>query len=132
MENFSLRIQIISIVVSILLLIYSSRLIIKGKLRVEYSIFWIILTCILVIFSFWRDGLEFFSDLLGVYEAPNLVFIVSIFGVFVYLLHFSIVISKLRENNKKQTQEIALLKEKLSKLLDEPVQSDNNCGKGEF
>lgn len=118
MENFSVRIQIISIIVSVLLLLYSSRLIIKGKLRVEYSIFWILLTCVLVLFSFWRDGLEFFSGLFGVYDAPNLVFIASIFGIFIYLLHFSIVISKLRDNNKKLSQDIALLNEKLNKMIE--------------
>ncbi|NLA25193.1 MAG: DUF2304 domain-containing protein [Bacteroidales bacterium] len=115
MDSFSIRIQIISIIVSVLLLFFSGRLIVKGKLRVEYSIFWFALTVILVVFSFWRDGLEFFSKLLGVYEAPNLVFLVAIGSVFLYLLHFSIVISKLKDDNRKLAQDIALLKEKIEK-----------------
>ena len=107
-----IRIQIIAIVVSILFLLYIVHLIVKGKLREEYSIVWIVCTIILVLFSFWRDGLAVVSDLVGVYSPPNLVFIAAIFAVFIYLLHLSVVISKLQSQNKQLAQDVALLKEK--------------------
>ena len=107
------RIQIIAIATSILFLLYIVRLIIKGKLREEYSIVWIVCTIILVVFSFWRDGLAVVSDLVGVYSPPNLVFIAAIFAVFIYLLHLSVVVSKLHSQNKQLAQDIALLKEKM-------------------
>ena len=106
------RIQAIAIVTSILFLLYIVRLIIKGKLREEYSIVWIVCTIILIVFSFWRDGLAVVSELVGVYSPPNLVFIAAIFAVFIYLLHLSVVISKLQSQNKQLAQDIALLKEK--------------------
>ena len=107
------RIQIIAIATSILFLLYIVRLIIKGKLREEYSIVWIVCTIVLVLFSFWRDGLAVVSDLVGVYSPPNLVFIAAIFAIFIYLLHLSVVVSKLHSQNKQLAQDIALLKEKL-------------------
>ena len=59
MDNLvSMRIQIISIIVSLAFLFYVSRLIIRGKLREEYAIFWVIGTIILIVFSFWRNGLD--------------------------------------------------------------------------
>ncbi len=109
------RIQIIAIAISILFLLYIVRLIIKGKLREEYSIVWIICTIILIVFSFWRNGLEVMSKLLGVYEAPNLIFTGAIFAILIYLLHLSVIVSKLHSQNKQLAQEIALLKEKLKK-----------------
>ena len=109
------RIQIIAIITSILFLLYIMRLILKGKLREEYSIVWIICTAVLVVFSFWRIGLVVMADLMGVYEAPNLVFTAAIFAIFIYLLHLSVVVSKLHEENKKLAQDIALLKEKMKK-----------------
>jgi hypothetical protein len=112
-DNFSLRIQIIAIVVSLAFLVYISRLIIKGKLREEYAIFWVISTIVLITFAFWRKGLDFFADLLGVYFPPNLVFTVAIFAILIYLLHLSIVVSKLHDKNKVLTREIALIKKKL-------------------
>ncbi len=109
------RIQIIAIVISILFLLYIVRLIIKGKLREEYSIVWIVCTIVLVLFSFWRDGLAVVSELVGVYSPPNLVFIAAIFAIFIYLLHLSVVVSKLQSKNKQMAQDIALMKEKMEK-----------------
>lgn len=105
------KIQIIAITVSLLFLLYIVRLIIKGKLREEYSIVWIVCTIVLILFSFWRNGLELLAAILGVYEAPNLIFTGAIFAIFIYLLHLSIVVSKLHSQNKQLAQEIALLKE---------------------
>jgi len=107
------RIQILAIMASLGFLLYIARLIVKGKLREEYAIIWIICTLVLVVFSFWRDGLEVFSRILGIYEAPNMVFTGAIFVIMIYLLHLSIVLSKVQEQNKKLAQELALLKEKL-------------------
>lgn len=111
MENIvPIRIQIISIIASVLFLITVSRLIIKGKLREEYAIFWVAGTLILLAFSFWRNGLDVLSKLFGVFQPPNLVFMGAIFGILVYLLHLSTVVSKLQEQNKLLAQELAILK----------------------
>jgi len=109
------KIQIIAIAVSLLFLFYIIRLIVKGKLREEYSIVWIACTVLLIVFSFWRSGLEIMAHLLGVYEAPNLVFTGAIFAVFIYLLHLSVVVSKLHKQNKQLAQEIALLRQEMKK-----------------
>jgi hypothetical protein len=109
------RIQIITIIVNFILLSYVAYLIVKGKLREEYAIVWCICTIILLTFSFWRNGLEVVSRIFGIYQAPNLVFTASIFVVFIYLLHLSVVSSKLQEQNKKLAQELALLKSLIEK-----------------
>jgi hypothetical protein len=111
------KIQIITILANVLFILYISRLIIKGKLREEYAIVWIICTVFLMLFSFWRDGLEILARLTGVYQAPNLVFTGFIFAILIYLLHLSVVASKLHNANKKLTQEVSLLKEQFSKYL---------------
>jgi hypothetical protein len=107
-----IRIQAIAIISSLLFLFNIGRLIVRGKLREEYAIMWIICTLVLVLFSFWRNGLETVSALFGVYAPPNMVFIGAIFAILIYLLHLSIVVSRLQEQNKTLAQEIALLKQK--------------------
>ena len=104
------RIQIIAILGSITFLIIIARLIIKGKLREEYAIIWILCTLALLLFSFWRNGLEILSNIFGVYAPPNMVFIGAIIAILIYLLHLSIVVSKLHERTKILSQEVALLK----------------------
>jgi hypothetical protein len=106
------KIQIVAIIISVLFLSYIGFLIVKGKLREEYSIIWIISTIILVVFSFWRKGLDVIAKKLDVIDPPNLIFTGAIFAILVYLLHLSIVVSKLQKQNKTLSQELALMKEK--------------------
>jgi hypothetical protein len=119
------RIQIITLVVSLLFLFYISRLIIKGKLREEYAIVWCVSTLLLVLFSFWKDGLFILSNLFGVYIPTNLVFTASIFVILIYLLHLSVVSSKLYQQNKTMAQEIALLK-KHTEDLNSKIETTND------
>ncbi|MEW6468028.1 MAG: DUF2304 domain-containing protein [Bacteroidota bacterium] len=107
------KIQIIAILISLLFLCYIGWLIVKGRLREEYAIIWILCTLILVVFSFWRNGLDVMSQLLGIIAPPNLVFTGAIFAILIYLLHLSITVSRLQEQNKTLAQDIALLKQKL-------------------
>ncbi|HET6243293.1 MAG: DUF2304 domain-containing protein [Bacteroidetes bacterium] len=118
------KIQIIAIVVSIAFLLYIGRLIVKGKLREEYAIVWIISTIILVVFSFWRSGLDVVAEMFGIYAPPNLVFTGAIFAILIYLLHLSVVGSKLQQQNKTLAQEIALIKEELKSNYKENHQID--------
>jgi hypothetical protein len=104
------RIQIITILVNLVFICYVCYLIVKGKLREEYSIVWFVCTIILLFFSFWRRGLELVSKLFGIYDPPNMIFTASIFVTLIYLLHLSVVASRLHEQNKKMAQEISLIK----------------------
>ena len=113
------KIQIIAIIISLAFLAYISYLIVKGKLREEYSIIWIVCTAILLLFSFWRKGLDFFAELLGVIAPPNIVFSAAIFAILIYLLHISVVVSKLQHQNKILAQEIALMKQEITKIKTE-------------
>lgn len=116
MENIvPFKIQLISIIGSLLFLAFIGRLIIKGKLREEYSIVWIICTIFLLIFSFWRDGLDIIATNLGVYYPPSLIFLAAIFAIVIFLVHLSVDNSRLHNQLKELTHEMAFLKEKLKK-----------------
>jgi hypothetical protein len=104
------RIQVITIILNFLFLVYVSRLIVKGKLREEYAISWMVITVFLIIFSFWRNGLVVLAKMFGVIDPPNLVFTGFIFLILIYLLHLSVVNSKLQKNLNQLAQEIALMK----------------------
>jgi hypothetical protein len=109
------RVQLITIAIDLLFILYISSLIKKGKLREEYAIVWIICTALLTLFSFWRNGLEVMARLFGIYAAPNLVFTVMIFLILIYLLHLSVANSRLHKNMTSLAQELALLKEKIER-----------------
>jgi len=106
------KIQIIAIAASLLFLLYIGWLIVKGKLREEYAIVWIVCTIVLIVFSFWRKGLDVVSEMLGISAPPNMVFTGAIFAMLIYLLHLSVTVSRLQKENKTLSQEIALLRNK--------------------
>ena len=104
------KIQIIAIVAVLFFLGLIISFILKGKLRTEYSIIWILMGIIFLVFSVWRQSLDLLADFFGVYYAPSLIFIFFFFMIFIFLIHLSVVNSKQHEQIKKLAQEIALLK----------------------
>jgi hypothetical protein len=104
------RIQIIAIAGSLASLFYVGRLIVKGRLREEYAFVWLVCTVLLIVFSFWRGGLDVVSRLAGIFEPPNMVFTGAITAILAYLLHLSLTVSRLHEQNRTIAQELALLK----------------------
>jgi hypothetical protein len=111
MENVvPFKIQILSIIGTLMFMYFIVRQIIRGKLREEYSIIWFGCTIIFLIFSFWRKGLEQISAALGVFYPPSLLFLIAIGAIFIFLVHLSIVNSKLQSQIKDLSHEVAFLK----------------------
>lgn len=114
MENvISYRLQIIAITIALIFMFFIFRLIVKGKLREEYSFIWIVCTTLLLLFSIWRDGLDIIAGLLGIYYAPSLIFLGAIFAIVIFLVHLSVVNSKQHKQIKELSQKLALLSEKI-------------------
>jgi hypothetical protein len=111
-----LRIQILSIIGSVFFLLLIGRLILKGKLTEEYAVLWIVCTVVLLVLSFWRAGLEQMAAFLGVFYAPSLIFLAALFGVTIFLVHLSVVATRLEHQHRVLAQEIALLRNELREL----------------
>jgi hypothetical protein len=108
-----IRIQIISIVGSLLFLVVIGRLIVRGRLREEYAIVWLACTIVLLLLSVWRNGLEVLAASLGVFYAPSLLFLGACFAITIFLVHLSVVVTKLQKQNKILAQELALMRNEL-------------------
>ncbi len=122
--------QVIAIIVSISLFLFILYLVRKKKIKEEYSLLWLSSSIVFIFFSIWRDGLEYFAKLVGIAYPPAALFLILLLAVFLILIEFSINISRLTEQNKVLTQEIALLKHQVEsaeagKKIDDPVRSDD-------
>lgn len=111
MASLSIVIQIISLIGAFLFMAVIFRLIVKGQLREEYSIVWIGLTIVIIIFAIWRRGLEYMASLLGVFYPPSLLFLVGLAGIIVFLVHLSVVNSRMQHQIKNLAHEIAYLRQ---------------------
>jgi len=104
------RITVLSVLASVVLLLYILEMVRRRKLREEYSILWLAGGAVLLVFSLRRDWLEWASNAAGIYYPPSFLFLIGIFFILLILIHFSITISKLYQMNKKMAQELALMK----------------------
>ncbi len=115
MQDIS-QIQTVAIAVSLLLFLFIMYLIRSQRLKEEYSLLWIFFSLVFILFSFWRSGLDYISDFLGVAYPPAALFMILLMAVFLILIEFSIIISKLADKNKSLAQEIGLIKHELDKM----------------
>jgi len=104
------KIQIISIVASLTIFFVVVNLVRRRKLKTEYSLIWLLVSVTFIVFSFWRDGIDWLARLFGIAYAPSVLFIILLVGVILLLIEFSIIISKQSERIKVLVQEIGLLR----------------------
>ena len=110
--------RIVLIVVSLLSTYYILKKIRQSKLQIEYAIFWIIFSGVLVIISLFPWLVSLFTRLLGMQLPVNFVFMVFIFILLVKLFMMTIELSTLENKVKDLTQELALAeKERRDELL---------------
>ena len=110
------HLQIVAIIASFLFLGLILFLIHRKKIKEEYSLIWLLISIIFIVFSFWRDGLEYMAKILGVSYPPAALFMILTIAIFLILIEFSIIISKQSDKSKTLAQEIGLLKQELEEL----------------
>jgi len=110
------RIQIIAIAGSVSLLIFIIILIRQHRLKEEYSILWLFFTSVFILFSVWRNGLEWISDIVGVAYPPAALFMILIMALFIIMIEFSLIISKQSFWIKSIGQDIGLMKQEMNEL----------------
>ncbi|MFQ6092882.1 MAG: DUF2304 domain-containing protein [bacterium] len=111
-----LKIQIFAAVAGGLLLLFVLELIRRRRFREEYSILWLLSAIVLIIFSLWRNLLEMVAKWMGIDYAPAVLLPLIVFLGVAIFLHFSVVITKLSDQNKALAQELALLKERMKEI----------------
>ncbi len=110
------RIQIIAIIGSVSLLIFIIVLIRQHRLKEEYSLLWLFFTAIFIVFSIWRDGLEWVSEIIGIAYPPAALFLILIMALFVIMIEFSVIISKQSFWIKSMSQDLGIMKQELKEL----------------
>jgi hypothetical protein len=116
----NIRIQIFAVLGSLAITVFIFELIRKRKMMEKYSLLWFSSAVVLIVLALWRDLLEMAAAFLGIYYAPSALFIFAAFCAIVLFLHFTVVISRLTEQNKTLAQELGILREELHTLRQNP------------
>jgi hypothetical protein len=110
------RIQIVSLIVSVLLLLVVFELVRRRKLTEEYSFLWILCALALVLLSIRRHILDATARWLGVYYPPAVLLMVLVLMVFVASLCFSVIVSRQRQQIERLIEETAILAAEIREL----------------
>jgi hypothetical protein len=107
-----IRVQIIAIVISGALLLGVLELVRRRRFLERYALLWLFSAMALLVLSAWKGLLETISNAIGVAYAPSALFVIAFGFILVLLLHFSLVVSRLADQNKVLAQRLALLEER--------------------
>lgn len=115
--------RILLIVVSLLTTYYILKRIRQSKLQIEYAIFWILFSGVLIIFSLFPWLVSLFTRMIGMQLPVNFIFLLFIFVLMVKMFFMTIELSTLENKVKDLTQELALeekeRQDEQKKLLEE-------------
>ena len=100
--------RILLIVVSLITTYYILKRIRQSKLQIEYAIFWILFSGVLIVFSLFPWLVSLFTRMIGMQLPVNFIFLLFIFVLMVKLFFMTIELSTLENKVKDLTQELAL------------------------
>jgi len=111
------RIQVLAIVVTAVLLAVILELVRRRRLMERYAILWLVASAVLLGLAAWRSLLETVASAVGIFYAPSALFVIAFGFILLLLLHFSLVISRLAEQNKVLAQRLGLLQQQLEQNI---------------
>ncbi len=103
----------LSIVVTLGLLLLVFELVRRKRLSERYAILWLIAAITLFVLAAWKGLLTTLSHDVGIAYPPSALFAVAIGLIAMILLHFSLAVSRLSDQNKILAQRLALLQQQV-------------------
>jgi len=110
------RIQIIAVLGFLALFLIVFELVRRRRLQERYALLWLFAVAGLLGLSIFRNLLEKTSSALGIAYAPSALFAVAFAFILLLLLHFSLVISRLADQNKVLAQKLGQLQQRVDTL----------------
>jgi hypothetical protein len=115
------RISLISLLVAIGLALIVLELVRRRRLQERYSLLWLAICVVVLVFSIWQSALIRLASSLGIKYPPNALFLMAAGFFLVLLLHYSTVISRLSAQNTRLAQRVALIEERLRRTAGHDV-----------
>jgi hypothetical protein len=112
----STRLQLAAVAAAGLLFLFIFELVRRRRLMERYALLWLFSAAVLLGLAAWKDALNELASAVGIYYAPSALFAVAFGFALVLLLHFSLVVSRLADQNKVLAQKMGQLQERVDQL----------------
>jgi hypothetical protein len=116
------RVEVVAMALVVCGLIF--ELVRRKHLMERYALLWLAAGLTLLLLALWQGLLTALSHAAGIYYPPAALFAVAFLFVLVMLLHFSVAVSRLSDQNKILAQRLALLQRRLDEESGEDGQPD--------
>jgi hypothetical protein len=114
----------LSIAVTFALLLLVFELVRRKRLSERYAILWLLAAATLFVLAAWKGLLTSLSHDVGISYPPSALFAVAIGLIAMILLNFSLVVSRLSDQNKILAQRLSLLQHRLEAKDDQAPHAD--------
>jgi hypothetical protein len=111
--SMQLKIQLVSILVTAGMFGVVFELLRRKRLMERYALLWLFASAVLLALAIWKGLLTTVAHAIGIYYPPSALFVLAFGFILVMLLHFSLVISRLADQNKVLAQKLGLLEQRL-------------------
>ena len=112
----STTLQIVVLLAVLVYFLLLFHLLKKKSLNLKYTLLWILSGLVMLLLAIFPGFLNWFSNLIGVYEPTNALFAIVFFCVIIILMSLTAIVSKLNEKNKRLIQSVALLEKRVREL----------------
>ena len=108
-----LRVQLVAILAAICLLLFVLELVRRRRLLERYALLWLFSGLSLLVLAVWKGLLQIVADAIGIFYPPSALFVIAFGFILVLLLHFSIAVSRLADQNRLLAQRLALVEQRM-------------------
>ena len=109
----NLHLKIVLIVLTLIFFVYVTRMIVLKKLLLKYTLIWFFASIVLIVLAVFDNLSIWLASVLHIETPINAVVTIVFAFVLLILFTLTITISKIIEQNRELTQEIALLRQKV-------------------
>jgi len=114
--SMQLKIQLVSILVTAGMFAVVFELLRRKRLMERYALLWLFASAVLLALALWKGLLTTLAHAIGIYYPPSALFVFAFGFILVMLLHFSLVISRLADQNKVLAQKLSLMQQRVERL----------------
>jgi len=101
------------IAITLALLLFVFELVRRKHLSERYAILWLLAAATLFVLAAWKGLLTSLSHDVGISYPPSALFAIAIALIVIILMYFSLVVSRLSDQNKILAQHLGLLQQRI-------------------
>jgi len=124
----SQRLEVIILAVVVCALIF--ELVRREHLMERYAILWLLAGATVLVLGLWSGLLSTLAHAVGIYYTPSALFAVAFLFVLALLVHFSVTVSRLSDQNTILAQRVALLQRRLEQQPGDRADPEAPAGDG--